>query len=187
MRVIPRAIAAGLFLVAGVAAAAAPAKPQPPFPNLEMRSLKDGSLTELTSFVGHPVLLTFWASWCGPCRMELPEIEKLYNTFGDDGFVVAAVNMDRSAEIARMFVTQVGITLPVYRLDAATMRRLGVKNLPTNVLLDPSGHVLQIYEGYDPAVVKDIRRRLEQMLQGSPAGSTGTVDSARDAEPTTHG
>ncbi len=187
MRVIPHLAATGLLLAATVASAGPSSEAMPPFPNLELHSLANGSVTQLESLQGHPVLLTFWASWCGPCRMELPEIQKLYTSFGDDGFVVAAVNMDRSPEIARVFVQQVGIDLPVYRIDPRVVRELGVTSLPTNVLLDASGRVVQIYEGYDPAVVKDIRRRLEGMLATPASPPAGPGKTSHGASVTANG
>lgn len=181
MRVIPRTIAAGVLVVAGVAAAAAPSHELPPFPNLELHSLKDGSVSQLEGHRGHPVLVTFWASWCAPCRMEMPEIQKLYGDLKGAGFEVVAINLDTSPEPAKRFVDMLGLSLPVYRADPMTVRRIGVTSLPTSVLLDPSGYPIQIYEGYEPGVVKDIRQRVQQMLQEPPGAASSAAESTQDA------
>ena len=154
-----------LFLAAVIAAvvlysAAADGVPQqvPVFPNLAFTALDGVSQIDLESLRGRPVLLTFWASWCGPCRQELPELEKLAGELASSGFVLITVNMDQSPAMGERFLQQHDIDVPTYRMDPRALTQLGVKALPTNVLLDREGRPVQIFRGYSPAVPGEIRR-----------------------------
>lgn len=140
-------------------------------PNLTLTPLSGGEPVLLSSFEGRPVLVTFWASWCGPCRVELPEFEKLQNRWGDGGLAVVAINVDRSARPARQFMEKLDLSIPAYRVSRMTLTRLGLRSLPTNFLLNPDGGVEQVYEGYAPQVIEDIESRLSSMLE--PPGKDG--------------
>ena len=116
------------------------------------------------------MLLTFWASWCGPCRQELPELQKLYAELADEGFELVTINTDNSAVIGARFLQKYNIDVPVYRIDRATQAGLGIASLPTNVLLDREGRPVMILRGYSPEVPNEIRRLVLEM-DDAPAGS----------------
>src|SRR5512136_1243997 len=115
-----------LAALAGVAAGAAPDAPRPTFPAIEVSDLT-GQTYPLKNFLGTATVLNFWATWCGPCRMEIPELQKLYNELGAKGLVVLAVDVDLppiseegvSLQLAyvrprvQTFLSTVGVTLPV--------------------------------------------------------------------------
>ncbi len=145
-------------IVAAPSAGRAAGEEVPLFPNVVFTSLDGGEKVELVDFRGRPVLLNFWASWCGPCRQELPELEKLQEELKSTGFAVIAVNMDQSPAQGRRFLEMEHLDVPAYRLDRDTLAMLGVRSLPTNVLLDREGRPVQLYRGYAPSVPVDIRR-----------------------------
>jgi thiol-disulfide isomerase/thioredoxin len=111
--------------------------------------------------------MTFWASWCGPCREELPELQKLSADLVDEGFALITINMDQSPIQGARFLQRYDIDVPVYRMDPRAIQALGVSSLPTNVLIDREGRPVQIYEGYSPEVPKEIRRLVLAMDGGS--------------------
>ena len=153
-----------VFLAFFQPAAAEDASPQMPvFPNLEFTALDGVSQIDLESLRGRPVLLTFWASWCGPCRQELPELEKLIGELAGEGFVLITINMDQTPALGARFLQQNDIDVPAYRMERQALIQLGVKALPTNVLLDREGRPVQIYRGYSPAVPEEIRRLILEM------------------------
>jgi len=135
----------------------------PVFPNLKFTAIDGSSQLELHSFLGKPVLMTFWASWCGPCRMELPELEKLAVELADDGFTLITINTDRSPAAGVRFLQRYEIEVPVYRMDQKTLYELGIKGLPTNVLLDREGRPVGIYRGYAPELPDVIRKSVKAM------------------------
>jgi len=160
------------LLVTSVAAADDAVPPKvPPFPNYTLFTLDGSSTVQLADFRGRPVLLTFWASWCGPCRVELPELKKLYGDLVGTGFVLLTVNVDTSPMAATRFLDALGIELPTYKMTSRDLVQLGVNSLPTNVLLDAEGRPVQIYRGYSPEMIQDIRRLVSEMRDGdAPAG-----------------
>ncbi len=163
----------GLFLVVvwmvslfGVRAAAEEPQPRPAFPEGVVFSSLDGKTSmEISEFRGRPVLLTFWASWCGPCRVELPELSSLYGELMGRGFVLITVNLDQNPVAGRRFLDALGLKLPVYRLDPRTTKFLGIDSLPTNILLDQEGRLVRAYKGYTPEIVEDVRRRVLELTE----------------------
>jgi len=152
-------------------AADEPAK-VPVFPNFGFSSLDGSTQIDLESLRGRPVLLTFWASWCGPCRQELPELQKLAVELADTGFTLITVNTDDSPVMGVRFLQRNGIEVPVYRMSDRDLVTLGVRSLPTNVLLDREGRPLQIFKGYSPEVPAEIRRLVTGLGAGAADGGS---------------
>jgi thiol-disulfide isomerase/thioredoxin len=163
-----RFLASGLILALIVPLSAAEEGPPeiPPFPDYRLSTLDGSGEIGLSDFRGRPVLLSFWASWCGPCRIELPELQKLYTELAGDGFVLLTVNVDAAPAYAERFLAQLGISVPVYRMDQRDLVNLGVSSLPTNILLDLEGRPVHIYTGYSPKVPEEVRRLVEGMTSG---------------------
>ena len=158
-----------VMIVVGSVPAVADDAPQqvPVFPNLAFTALDGVSQIDLESLRGRPVLMTFWASWCGPCRQELPELEKLVGELASSGLVLITINMDQSPAMGERFLQQHDIDVPAYRMDPRELAQLGVRSLPTNVLLDREGRPVQIFNGYSPALPSEIRRLVVAMDAGS--------------------
>jgi cytochrome c-type biogenesis protein len=169
----------GVVLMAGmVLSGAASAEPRPAFPAIQVTDLA-GHTYQLKDFLGTATVLNFWATWCGPCRIEMPELQKLYNELGGKGLVILAVDVDvafdPSAEEASQvlpllrqqietFLSRTGITLPVYLVDGRTQAELGVGRIPMSVLLDQKGGVVRVYAGYSPESIKDLRQQILGVL-----------------------
>ena len=151
-----------LGLLTGFAAAEDDAV-QPPFPNISMSTLDGSGTVTLDSFRGRPVLLTSWASWCGPCRVELPELRDLYAELVGEGFVLLTVNVDNSPIIADRFLAQLGVKIPVYRMNRRDIAALDINALPTNILLDREGRVAMATAGFTPDMPDNVRRLVEEM------------------------
>ena len=121
------------------------------------------------------MLITFWASWCGPCRQELPEFEKLTNELADEGLELITVNMDQTPAMGMRFLQQYKIDIPVYRMSQQVLIELGVKSLPTSILLDREGRPVLIRRGYSPAVPEEIRTLVLKM-EDAPGTASETSE-----------
>jgi peroxiredoxin/Cu/Ag efflux protein CusF len=114
-----------------------------PAPDFALPTLSGGSL-RLADIRGKVVLLNFWATWCVPCRTEMPAIEALSQRYKDQGLQVVGINMDvLSTTSVEAFVKEVGVTFPIL-LDPSwtTARAYKVVGLPTTYLIDRSGNVV---------------------------------------------
>lgn len=161
------ALGFGLLLVAGTVFGEEDEPVEVPvFPNLAFTAIDGSRQIDLHSLHGRPVLMTFWASWCGPCRMELPELEKLAEELADEDFTLITVNTDRAPAMGVRFLERYQIDVPVYRMDQRSLLTLGVDSLPTNVLLDREGRPVGIYRGYSPELPDEIRRLVRAMIGG---------------------
>lgn len=102
--------------------------------------LADGRGADLASLQGRPVVINFWATWCGPCRAEMPELVALHND--NPAVVVLEVNVREKLDAVEAFAAEFGMNMPVI-LDAegAIGRAYGVRNMPTTVFVDVDGTI----------------------------------------------
>ena len=97
---------------------------------------------------GRAVLLNFWASWCEPCRAEMPTLQQIADLYGDDKLLVLAINFKEPAARALQFAKTTGVTLPVLLdLDGKVARGWGVKVFPTTLMIDRNGRPRQRVTG----------------------------------------
>jgi peroxiredoxin len=151
----------GLFAVSPtMTAAGAHAEPAPPVrvqaserhavrvgdeaPNFRLPDL-DGKVTSLSQFRGKVVLLNFWATWCGPCRIEMPAMEQLYRAFSRREFQILAVSTDpQGVAVTRPFQQKAGLTFPIlHDTDMQIGVTYGARSLPMTLMVDRQGVVRQ--------------------------------------------
>ena len=112
----------------------------------------DGSRVSLSSFKGKVVLLSFWATWCGPCRQEMPEMQTLYQKLKGRGFEVVAVDMMEDKATVSQFVKKSGYTFPVLLDTTGTVGGASLydaRAIPTNYVIDKTGHIVGRKIGID--------------------------------------
>jgi peroxiredoxin len=108
----------------------------------------EGQVWSLNKVRGKVVLLRFWADWCPYCRYEMPIVDKYYRQLKKEGFLVLAVNVKQSAEVALAFIAQLDVTFPVpLDQDGTLAKRYGVYAIPTNFLIDREGIIREILIG----------------------------------------
>jgi len=119
---------------------------QPP-PTFVLRN-PDGEAVRLNDFIGQPLLINFWATWCPPCRLEMPILEKAYQDHKDEGFVVLAVDLQEEPEKVKAYLQEMGLTFPV-ALDrsGAVAAAYRVQGIPNSVFVDRNGVVTDIHRG----------------------------------------
>ena len=107
----------------------------------------EGNEVTLASFFGKPIVLNFWASWCGPCKMEMPEIQKFYEKYGQEIHFLL-VSVDDSLDTAKNFIVDSGYTFPVY-FDTTSMGAYayGASSIPLTFFIDAEGNLTAYYMG----------------------------------------
>ena len=120
------------------------------FPNITVFD-KDGNVVNLTDFRGNPVVLNFWASWCGPCKNEMPAFDEVYKEVGNDVYFVMVDMADgvrETVESGSAYVEKMGYSFPVYYDTAHNAAyTLGISSIPMTIFLDAKGHGVTYYIG----------------------------------------
>jgi len=134
-------------------------------PDLELSGL-DGRPIRLSESKGKVVLVNFWATWCAPCREEIPDFNDLYAAYGEEGFDILAISMDEEGEeVVRPFVQENGMNYPVALGNEDIAEAFGgVVGFPTSFLVDRNGDVVDSWVGVIP------RRILEDKLRALISG-----------------
>ena len=128
-------------------------------------SLLGGETLKLRAQRGKPVLVNFWATWCGPCREEMPAMERLYLKHRARGFVLLAVSVDSDATLVKPFLDKLKLTFPVTldtKMDLANV--YGVRALPASFLIDRNGYLTALALGPRPWDNRAAHALVEGML-----------------------
>ncbi len=135
-------------------------------PDFTLKTL-DGGEASLSKFRGRPVLINFWASWCPPCRLEMPDIVRAYEAHQAEGFVILAINLtfQDSLQEAQHFVNEFNMSFPVLldETGEVTTDMYGLFGLPTSVFVDRSGIITHIQIG--PMTEKQIEELVGAILK----------------------
>lgn len=120
-----------------------------PAPAWTLRDV-DGRPVSSAQTHGKVVILDFWATWCPPCRAEIPGFVELQKTYGDQGLVVIGVSMDRAGPVAvKSFMEQTGMNYPVVMGDETISQAFGgIEALPTTFIINREGHLVGRHVGY---------------------------------------
>jgi peroxiredoxin len=122
----------------------------------------DGNPIAISSFRGKYLLIDFWASWCGPCRRENPNVVTVYNDFNDKGFEIIGVSLDRDREKWLGAIESDHLTWPhvsdLQYWDSAAGKLYGINSIPANVLVDRGGIIVARNLHGD-----DLRKKLQEL------------------------
>jgi peroxiredoxin len=142
---IKHTLAAVLVLLATMTIAATAETPAPDF-TLKSNSGENIRLSELR---GEVVLINFWASWCGPCRQEMPILSELHDKYQAMGFTVLGVNVEENSDAARKLLQDMPVNFPVlFDNDSSVSRQYDVAAMPSTVLVDRNGNMRFLHKGY---------------------------------------
>ncbi len=140
--------------------------PDHPAPDLALSQLDDTPVT-LRDLKGQLVLINIWATWCPPCRAEMPAIQQAYAAYRDRGFMVLAVNQREDATAITPFLEQHGLTFPILLdRDGQASATYQASALPSSFFIDRRGVIRAVYRG--PMPPRMIAGIVEQLLQERP-------------------
>lgn len=131
-----------------------------PVPNISMPTL-DGRQWSLKESAGKVVVLNFWATWCEPCRTEVPYLIKLRGEFGGKGLSVAGVTLDEGTDVVKKFVAEYKVDYPIL-IPPVDSPWTKLDNTPTTLVIDRDGRLAQKYIGAVPE--EELRRDIEKLL-----------------------
>jgi len=132
-------------------------------PDFTLISL-DGTKVTLSDLKGQVALINIWATWCPPCRAEMPTIETSYQQYRDQGFTVLAVNLQEDPRTVAAFMREYKLTFPaLFDLDGQVSRTYQAISLPSSFFVDRKGVIRAVYRGPMPRSV--IAGTVEQLLQ----------------------
>ena len=156
-------LGAALALAASVPALAiVPASIAPDF---TLRTLNGPNL-RLQEQRGRVVMINFWATWCGPCRQEMPHLNSLYQKYKASGFVLLGVNVDDDTRNAAEVAAKLGVTFPVLLdTDKQVSRRYDLATMPSTVLIDRDGKVRYVHRGYLAGYEDTYDRQILELLK----------------------
>jgi peroxiredoxin len=139
--------------------------PQSTAPDFTLRSAAGPNL-RLHEQRGQVVLINFWASWCGPCRQEMPHLSRLYDKYKSAGFVLLAVNIDDDAKVGANTAARWGLKFPVLLdTDKSVSRLYALGSMPATVLLDRDGKVRFMHRGYREGMEASYEQQIRELIK----------------------
>ncbi len=133
-------------------------------PDITLKSTS-GKNVRLADLKGKVVMVNFWASWCGPCRQEMPLLEKMYKDYKDAGFELLGVNIDAEVEDRDDFLADTPISFPVLD-DSANLasEAFDVEAMPSSFFIDKDGNMTYLHKGYKPGEEADYIAQIKKLL-----------------------
>ena len=156
-------LGAALAISAGIAGSAASTSQAAP--DFTLRSL-DGRNVRLQELRGQVVMVNFWASWCAPCRVEMPHLNKLADKYRTSGFTLLGVNVDDDPKNGSAAATKMGLHFPVlHDGEKRVVKMYDVATMPSTVLIDRDGRVRYLHRGYREGYEQTYDQQVRELLK----------------------
>jgi len=134
-------------------------------PDFALKS-STGENLRLSEYRGDVVMINFWATWCGPCRQEMPLLDELYSRYQRVGFDLLGVNIDDDSDRAMQMVRELGVSFPVLFDSRKEVSKLyEVEAMPVTVLVDREGRVRHVHHGYKPGYEEKYLDQIRSLLR----------------------
>jgi peroxiredoxin len=155
-------LAAALFSAAATTALAV--EPSNPAPNFTLPDSR-GENVSLADLKGQVVLINFWATWCGPCRKEMPQLEALSERYGDLGFTLLGVNVEDNPKRAKKWLQETPVSFDILFDTANKVSKLyDVVAMPSTFIVDKAGKLRYVHHGYQPGTENDYQSEIRALL-----------------------
>ena len=136
-----------------------------PAPDFTLQS-STGENVRLAEQRGKVVMLNFWASWCGPCRQEMPLLDAMHKRYGPAGFQLYGVNVEEDNTDAKKMIKEMGVSLPVlYDPESKASTLYKVDAMPTTVMIDKKGQIRYVNRGYKPGDENKYRDQIRELIK----------------------
>ncbi|MCV6606230.1 MAG: TlpA family protein disulfide reductase [Porticoccaceae bacterium] len=158
---------AKLFVTAiiGLAIVATTANAADKAPDFTLKS-NAGDNLRLAEQRGNVVMLNFWASWCGPCKQEMPLLDELHKRYSRAGFTIIGVNVERDPEDAKRVLRDIPVSFPVlFDTDSNVSKLYDVSAMPTTVMIDRDGNIRHLHKGFKPGFEDEYRKQIKQLIR----------------------
>ena len=142
--------------------------------NFTLQSIAHDSSYALSNMTDKVILINFWATWCGPCRMEIPDFNELYEKYSKNGFEILSISISDTKEQLEKFLKAYKIDYPILYGNQSEMQKIimdygGVYSIPTSFLIGKNNEIKRIYPGailkqYDPNMYSDLIYTIESSL-----------------------
>jgi thiol-disulfide isomerase/thioredoxin len=131
-------------------------------------TLKDlsGNNVSLSDYRGKVVFLDFWATWCPPCRMSIPEVEQMYEEYKEnDNIVMLGINMAEDKNEVEKFIEKNKISYKVLLGDAKTANQFAIRGIPAFFIIDQNGNIYNKFVGFTPGLKADWQKSIKELLK----------------------
>jgi peroxiredoxin len=136
-----------------------------PAPDFALKS-SNGENLRLSEYRGDVVMVNFWATWCGPCRQEMPLLDEMFSKYERVGFSLLGVNIDENSSKAMNMVSELGVSFPVLFDTRKEVSKLyEVDAMPVTVLIDREGTVRYVHHGYKPGYEQMYLDQIKSLLR----------------------
>lgn len=137
-------------------------------PDFQLPRLHEAQTLSLSSLRGKVVYVDFWASWCAPCAISLPALQRLHDELHTQGFEVVAINLDDTPTQAKQFLSRFDIHYEVlFDADRTTPQRYRIAGMPTAFLVDRHGNLRATHTGFKRDDSSKLKQQIQQLLQES--------------------
>ncbi len=134
-------------------------------PDFALKS-HSGNNIRLSELRGEVVLINFWASWCGPCRQEMPLLDELHNKYKALGFTVLGVNVEQDTYQARKLLKDMPVSFPVlFDESSVVSKQYDVIAMPSTVLVDRNGNMRYLHKGYKPGLEEVYLEQVRELIR----------------------
>lgn len=136
-----------------------------PAANFTLKS-SGGHNIRLSEYRGQVVLINFWASWCGPCRQEMPHLDAIHQKYADLGFTVFGINVEQDRDMADKVLRDIPVSFPILFDDDNLVSQLyDVDAMPVTVLVDRNGDIRFMHRGYKPGYEQEYEQQVRALVK----------------------
>ena len=134
-------------------------------PDFTLKS-RGGENIKLSELRGQVVLINFWASWCGPCRQEMPLLDQMYQQYSPLGFTLLGVNVEQDTTDAERMLEDTPVTFPIlFDAENEVSKLYDVTAMPSTVLVDRDGNVRYVHQGYKPGYENEYLTQIRALVR----------------------